>query len=128
MIFCTQIYRKTDPTVFHPVVVTIDDIKCSFEQSTGSAAEMFQLRIKVQTDTNQDGTPDVADNPLSYWDIEKIFYATTPQLSIIDDRLRGTGNLMAGIRTFCKAQVDSHNLAVNPGGSTASHIDIDTDS
>jgi hypothetical protein len=127
MIICSQIYRKTDPSVLHPIVLYIDDVTVKFDFSSGTPAEYFQLRIKVQTDTNQDGTPDVLNNPLSYVDIDKIFYANLAQLAVVDSRLHGGGNLMAGIRTFCKNQVDSHNLSVNPGGSAATHIDIDTD-
>jgi len=127
MIICSQIYRRTDPGVLHPVVIYIDDIKVKFEFSSNTPADYFQLRIKVQTDTNQDGIPDISDHPLSYVDIDKIFYANLAQLSVVDVRLHGGGNLMAGIRTFCKNQVDSHNLSVNPGGSAATHIDIDTD-
>jgi len=127
MIFTSQIYRKTDPADLHPVVIYIDDIKAKFEFSTGTPCEMFQLRLKVQTDTDQDGTPDIADQPLGYVDVEKIFYANASQLTIADARFRGTGNLMAGIRAFCKARVDEHNTEVNPGGAAAVHTDIDTD-
>jgi hypothetical protein len=129
MIFCTQIRRRTESGRLAPVVVSVDDIVSQFSTppTIGSPCSVFQLRMKVQADTDQDGTPDVGSEPWSYWEMEKVFYANETQRGIVDARLRNGGNLMAGIRVFFKARVRAHNEAMAPSGEQETYIDIDTD-
>jgi hypothetical protein len=129
MIFCTQIRRTTEPSRLAPVVVSVAEFDATFESppTLGSPSSVVQLRFKVQADTNQDGTPDVGAVEWGQWEMDKIFYATTAQKSAVDQRLRGDGNLMQGIRTFMKARVRAHNEEQAPGGTQETYIDIDTD-
>ncbi len=125
MIIASQIRRKTKPGVLQDVYVYIDDIKIKFGLSNGSPSEFCQLRLRVHSVTGG-----MEDDPTAPWataDIEKIFYANATQLNAVDARLRGSGNLMAGVRAFCKARIDEHNESVMPGGAAAVHTDVDDD-
>ena len=121
MKFTTQIYRRTDPDNLHPIVVEFVRL-----YSIGMPATRFEFEISAKTDTDADGVPDV-DLEISRVDFTRKYDANATQLGIVSDRLCGGGNLMAGIRTFCKNKVDEHNAEVNPGGTAATHTDIDTD-
>lgn len=129
MIFCTQIRRQTETGRLAPVVVSVDDVLTTFSgpPTTGSPCSIFQLRMKIQADTDQDGIPDVGSEPWSFWEMEKLFYANAAQRAVVDDRLRNSGNLMAGIRTFFKARVRDHNEEMASGGTEETYIDIDND-
>lgn len=126
MIFTHDLRCKTEPNRLRPVVVTLDDFRAQFSHSTGSLTG-FRLRLKVFTDTDKDGTPDDANHPISYWDFENLFYATSGQLPTVESRLKGNGNLMSTIRNFCKNQIVAHNESVAPGQPTGTPADIDTD-
>ena len=129
MIFTTQIRRKSDPEVLHPVVITLDECQYyapKLGDDTSGPPHSFRLRLKVFTDHNADGIPDVYEQVASN-DFEKLFYATAPQLAVVENRLRDDGNLMAGIRIFAKNRVDEWNEEQSSGGTTAIHTDIDDD-
>jgi len=129
MIFCTQIRRTTEKSRLAPVVVSVDDVLAQFAgpPTTGSPCDVFQLRVRVQADSNQDGVPDDGSEVWGFWEMEKIFYASTSQRAVVDARLRGAGNLMAGIRTFFKDRVREHNESMSPGDTQETYTDIDTD-
>ena len=129
MIFTTQIRRKSDPAGLHPVVITLDEFQYygpKLGDDDQGPPHSFRLRLKIFTDHNADGMPDVYDQVAAN-DFEKLFYATAPQLAAVDDRIRDDGNLMAGVRAFSKNRVDEWNEEQVTGGTAATHTDIDDD-
>ena len=126
------------------MVITLDEFQYYAPKLTGDTdgpPHSFRLRLKVFTDHDADGDLDAsAVSPYPIFDqvagndFEKLFYATSGQLAVVDDRIRDDGNLMAGVRAFSKNKVESWNsdrwLEYNGSSSgepEATHTDIDDD-
>lgn len=127
MIISTQIRRKSNPGVLENVLVYPDQLKTVFQLISGTPSQQLELKLRIHS-TSDGTTPAAPEAQIPAFDVEKTFYASEAQLTIVDARLRGGGNLMAGVRAFCKSRVDEWNETVLPGGLAAVHIDLDDDS
>lgn len=127
MIICTQIRRPSEPTRLTPVVVWADEFRSKFAFATTSPCTELQMRIKVQTDTNQDGVPDGGSVEWSYWEVDKILFGDATKRSQLDNVLHGVGLKASHMRQFIKDQVRAHNESQAPGGTQETYTDIDTD-
>jgi hypothetical protein len=127
MRFSTQLRRKSDRRTLLPVIVCLDEFKVKCLPENGSPLMLCELHISAYSATVGPAVIEDEDNPLDSFSVEKVFYVPEAQWATVNARLRGSGNLMAGIRAFCKARVTEWNTSVLPGGTAATFADLDTD-